>query len=142
LSIDGTRAAAVLDVRCARPPAFGRDEHDAVRGVRPVDRGRGRVFQHRDAGDVVRVQEVQGIAAGGDPPALAAAQSAEAGERRAADQWHAVEDVERLARRIHRRRTANADREATSRLVIVHDLDASDFVLDELLGARDDAAVE
>ena len=125
----GGHAAAVLD---PRPPLsrFRGDQHHAVGGVRPVDRGGRGVLEHRDALDVPRIQEVEGVAAGREAPARAGAQR------------HAIQDVERLAARVHRRLTADADRETVPRTVVVHDLDARDLVLDQLLWAEDRAGVE
>src|SRR5439155_27247216 len=106
------------------------NEHDAVRGVRPVDRGGGSVPQHRHALDVVWAEEIEGVATGGEPATLAGAE------------WHADDDVDGLAAGIHRGGAADPDRQAAARVIVVHDLHACHLALDEQLWADDAAGVE
>ena len=117
----GCRAGVLELGSLALLPTLGRDEHHAVGGVGAVDRRGGRVAQHRDAGDVVRVQEVERVAPGADPAAIA----------------------ERDARR--RRRAARCSRWWTSvresgwrsarRARCSPPPGRRDFILDQLLGA-------
>src|SRR5436309_14346223 len=132
------RAAAVLDLRPA-PPRLGRDQDDAVGGVRPIDRRSRRVFEDRDARDVRGVQEVESVAPGRGVECVTPHGNAATG---AGTYRHAVDDVERLAAGVDRCRAANPDRETATRLVVVHELDAGDLVLDELLRADDTAGIE
>src|SRR5260370_41153649 len=76
---------------------------------------------------MVRVREVGRVAARGDTAAGAAAHR------------HAVDDVQGLAAGVDGGRTADADLEAAARLVVVHDLHASDLALDETGGTRPSA---
>ena len=125
----GGERAAVLHP----PPPLTRlrgDQHHAVRGVGAVDRRGGSVLEHGDAGDVVRVDEVQRIAARRESSPRAGAQR------------HTVHHVEGLAEGGHRRGTADADGEAAAGLVVVHHLHTWDLVFDQLLRARDGAGVE
>ena len=118
----GRHARADLDLRSVLPGLLGGYEHDAVGGVRPVDRrGRG-VLQHRDALDVVGIEEVQGVTAEGVP-----ARRERAGDR------HSIDHVQRVAARVDRGCAANPNPETTTGFVVVHDLHARHLALDERL---------
>src|SRR2546426_7855940 len=101
-----------------RAAALGRDEHDAVRRIRAIDRGRRRVAQHGDTFDVVRVEVVQRVAAGGEPASRAVAEG------------DAVHDIQRLAAGAHRGGGADAYGEAAVEGIVVDDLHARRLALD------------
>ena len=122
-------AARVLDLRRPRPAGFRLDDHDAVGSVCPIDRRSLAAFEHRDALDVVRVQEVEGVAPAGREPAAGADRQA-------------VDHIERIAARVDRGRAANPDGHAAARLVVVDHLHSGNLALDELLGADDAAGIE
>jgi len=69
----------------------------------------------------------------GSRPAAAAGAGAER---------HPVDDVQRLAAGIHRRGTADPDRQTAAWVVVLHDLHAGHLALDEQLGAENPAGVE
>ncbi len=129
------RATAVFDPR-PPVPRFRRDQHHAVRSVGAVDRRGCGVFEHRDAFDVIRIQEVEGVAR-----TAARAHDGKASTRARAERY-AVDHVERFDAGVNRRLTADVDREPASRFVVVDDLEPGDLVLDELLGADDGPGVE
>ena len=137
LSIEGSRVIREADTepvysnfsRLALLAPLGRDQHDAVGGVGAVDgRGAG-VAQHGHAGDVVGVEEVERIAAGGDTAA-------------ARTQRLPVDDVERLVAGVGGGAPANPDGGPPAGLVVLHDLHARHLVLDQLGGGDDAALVE
>ncbi len=134
----GGHAPGILDLRLA-PPRFRPDEDDAIGGVHAIDRGGRGVLEHGDALDIVRIQEVQGIAPGRWVEAVATDRYAPAG---AGAERHAVNDVQRLAAGVDGGRAANPDRQVAARLVVVHELHAGNFVLDELLRTDEAAVVE
>ncbi len=135
----GGHAGAVLDPRRSLLPGFCLDDHHTARGVHSVDRRRRSILEHRDALDVIGVQEVESIAPGGQTGA-----GVEHIDRVRVRQSHrhAVDHVERIARGRDRIRTANPQRHAAARLVVVDQLHACDLALDELLRADDSARVE
>jgi hypothetical protein len=59
----GCCSCAVGDLRRVDAAVLRGDEHDAVGAARPVDRRRLRVLEDGDVGDVLRVDEVERVAA-------------------------------------------------------------------------------
>ena len=122
----GTR---VLDVHAASP-GLRRDQDHAVRSIRSVDRCCGGVAQHRDVLDVAGVDRAERVAADREPAT---------GARR---DWHPVDDVERLAAGVDRGGTTDADRQPAARLVVIDNLHAGDFALNEFLRVDDAPRIE
>ena len=108
------------------------NENDTVGRVRAVNRGRRRVAEYRYGLDVVRIDEVQRVATRGKSASRPARDA----------QRHAVDHVERLAARIERSGSADADRHSPARLVVVHHLHTGDLALNELLRTDQATTVE
>ena len=130
------RAAVVFELR-ARTTALRLNQNDPVRRVRAIDRRRRRVAEHRDRLDIVRIDEVQRVAARGKSASRSTRDS----------QRHAVNDVERLAARprptgVDGSGSANPYRHSSAGLVVVHHLHTGDLALNELLRTDEATAVE
>ena len=131
----GGEGAAVFHLRShtatgRRRTRLGGDDHHAIGSVGPVNRRCRRVAQDGDVLDVIRVEEVQRVATGGESAPGAATNR------------HAVDDIERLAARIDRGRAADPDRLAAAGFVVVNDLDARGLARDEFHRRYDAAGVE
>ncbi len=115
--------------RCGAP-TLRLDDHDAVGAPGAVNRRGRRVLQYGHRLDVIGVQERKRVTPGRDP----------ASDR----QRHAVNNEQRLVARVHRRPTADPDRDPASGLTAVPlgDLDPGHLRLDQLFGADDAAGVE
>ena len=111
-------------------PGLRLDDHDAVRRIGAVNRGRGRVPENGDVLDVGRIEVIERIAAGRETATRSGAHG------------DAVDDVERLAARADRRGAADSDREAAAGIVVIDDLHAGHLVLDQHLRADDPARIK
>jgi hypothetical protein len=119
---------AVGDLRAALAAVLGGDEHHPVAAAAPVDGRRLGVLEDGDVGDVLRVDEVERVAAAREP---------------AADgQRDAVDDEQRVVDAVDRRLAAHAHRDAAAGLVAAHHLHAGHLGLDQVLGAHHAPLVE